>query len=243
MQNPLVWLERPCAWINRMAEKWWAEVMWFVASSLICGAILSYLLTGLALGANWWDLLTAFGTVGATIFAAVGVSGKKRAESERKELQAHLEDVELQKISKQLEHWDIYVHDVLTAIECILDEVDEDGRQSQGSIDGYIRILNCTAKLPNIAHSDEIQKNVSRGKALELRRLESSITTWRLLAIRYAHLKDGGNIKVLNLRTLVVVIDQMDLLHSSLARLSTRPVLSRNSREFFSENTLSKLKG
>lgn len=243
MKNPLMWLERPCAWINRMAEKWWAEVMWFVASSLICGAILSYLLTGLALGANWWDLLTAFGTVGATIFAAVGVSGKKRAENERKELQAHLEDVELQKISKQLVHWDIYVDDVLTVIECLLDEIDENGCQSQSRIDDYIKILNCTDKLPDIAHSDEIQRNISRGKALELRRLESSITTWRLLAIRYAYLKDGVSIKDINIRNLAAVIDQMNSLQSSLASLSSRPVVSRNSSEFFSEKTLSKLKG
>lgn len=69
LKRALRWLEGACHWINKTAARWWAEALWFVSALLLSGMVVSYWKTGKVYGGQWWEAMTAFGTVGSVIAA------------------------------------------------------------------------------------------------------------------------------------------------------------------------------
>lgn len=60
-------MNRFCKCINKAATRWWAEALWFVSAALGSSMMVSYWSTKKVFGAQWWELMTAFGTVGAVV--------------------------------------------------------------------------------------------------------------------------------------------------------------------------------
>lgn len=56
-------------WINKTATRWRAEALWFTSAALVGSMVASYCKTGKVFGGQWWEAMTAFGTVGAVIVA------------------------------------------------------------------------------------------------------------------------------------------------------------------------------
>lgn len=102
LKRLLRWLEGPCRWINETADAWGAEVLWFTASALISAATASFLITGLALGATWWDLMTAFGTVGAVLTSLYLAKEKREKRQESASVYAVHLAKRLQSINRPL---------------------------------------------------------------------------------------------------------------------------------------------
>lgn len=241
MKKILEWLERPCTWINKAASKWWSEAIWFIVSAVICGAAVSYLLTGLVLGANWWDLLTAFGTIGATVFAAVGVYGARKAENERKDYEAHIEEVELQKISSYLQSWDRYVCEAHHVVESFLDGFVDADHPPLGEWENCVKVFECVQKIPDLPPSFELQARVSRDMASEIRNLENGINTLKAMLPKFVLNKamDGGIGK--NVWRVKIIVSQIDSIQRALAKLSFNRQVSRASSEIFSDRAQERL--
>lgn len=69
LKRVLRWLEGPCNWINKTAARWWAEALCFISAALLSGMVVSYWKTDKVYGGQWWEAMTAFGTVGSVIAA------------------------------------------------------------------------------------------------------------------------------------------------------------------------------
>ncbi|KGP01110.1 hypothetical protein JT27_15035, partial [Alcaligenes faecalis] len=83
LKRVLCWLEVPCSWINRTAARWWAEAICFISAALLSGMVVSYWKTDKVYGGQWWEAMTAFGTVGATGIAAYAI-WRNRLDAEEK---------------------------------------------------------------------------------------------------------------------------------------------------------------
>lgn len=63
------WVDRFCKWINEATARWWPEALWLISTALVSGMVVSYWETGLIFGGEWWEAMTAFGTVGAVVIS------------------------------------------------------------------------------------------------------------------------------------------------------------------------------
>lgn len=101
LKRVLCWLEGPCNWINKTAARWWAEVVCFISAALLSGMVVSYWKTGKVYGGQWWEAMTAFGTVGSVILAICLASWNYVALRQERMLIAELSAIRLRtRVSK-----------------------------------------------------------------------------------------------------------------------------------------------
>ncbi|MCX5590892.1 hypothetical protein [Alcaligenes endophyticus] len=218
------------------AQRYWGVIIGGVAGVLIT-VVVQGIYTSWAMfeKAPWWDVMAAVGTLGAAIFAGASAVFMAYSLRNNKELSQNFDDLALNNIEHSLFVLDRYIHDVLSAIELYVDECSRGTEDLSKEIYNYVTHLEVASYLNDIYIPLELFRGMSRERLRLVLELRRSLTNWKQMRLSLGARKDTQGKKVLPIHHLRFTVEQLDTLQGLVASLRSGMLISRPSKEVFSD--------